>query len=75
MAYNLPDLTPAQLALPLRVGAFYMHTNGILNRWWDLELLSFNEVMGMCKARTRNNGEPELVRLSYLRSRYKVRES
>jgi len=73
MAYNLLGLTPAQLALPLRVGAFY--TAGILNRWWDLELLSFDKAIGMRKMRARNGNKPELIRLSYLRSRYKVRES
>ena len=72
MAYNLPALTPAQLALPLRVGLFY--TCGILNRWWDLEMLSFDEALGMCKMRTRCKQRPEFVRVSYLQSRYKVRE-
>ena len=72
MAYNLPNLTPVQLALPLRVGLFY--TTGILTRCWDLEMISFNEALGMCQMRTRCKQRPELVRVSYLQSQYKVRE-
>lgn len=75
MAYNLPNLTPAQLALPLRVGLFYAYAAVSVNRAWDLELLSFNEALGMCVMRTRWDKSMQWVRMSTLRLRYKVRGS
>ena len=71
MAYKLQELTPEQRCLPLRVGVFY--TTGTTKRWWDMELLSVDETLGMCRMRQRGRVEVEFVRVSYLRKRFKVR--
>lgn len=68
MAYNLPNLTPAQLALPLRVGSMYKVPNW--PQWHDLELRAVNEALGTCIVSSLNRRVTRVMRLSELRARY-----
>ncbi len=73
MAYNLPNLTPQQMAMPLLIGAFYRHPRW--SEWHDLELRSFNAATGACTVSGWNRRTTRIIPISTLRARYVLRRA